>query len=209
MRAVALPPGTHRLSRGSACCEDGVGVVRAIVAALAAILLRHRRHHAPPQRTSLGELHALLERHGRIVPGRAPSSPSRAPMFATVLQPRSRRPAPAAPPASSDKQAGEEAVEPSALLGAERAPSSGMSGVAGGGVCMAHAVCSSHEALQRVGMSWRLAKAKNASSSGSRDWRGRPQAAARPLPGSPRFLTSLHSSRPMRALAPVPPPTTM
>jgi hypothetical protein len=51
--------------------EQRVGVILAIVAALAAILLRHRRHHLPPQRPAIGELHAFGQRHGRIVPGRA------------------------------------------------------------------------------------------------------------------------------------------
>jgi hypothetical protein len=43
-------------------------VVFAIVAALAAILLRHRRHHSPRQRPAVRKLHAFGERHGGIVP---------------------------------------------------------------------------------------------------------------------------------------------
>jgi len=46
----------------------------AIVAALAAILLRHRGHHPPPQRAAFGELHAVGDRHGLIVPRCSPSS---------------------------------------------------------------------------------------------------------------------------------------
>jgi hypothetical protein len=49
---------------------DGVGVVVAIIAALAAILLRHRRHHAPAQRAAFGEFHAVGNRHGLVVPRR-------------------------------------------------------------------------------------------------------------------------------------------
>jgi hypothetical protein len=49
---------------------DRVGIVVAIIAALAAILLRHRRHHAPAQRAAFGELHAIGNRHGLVVPGR-------------------------------------------------------------------------------------------------------------------------------------------
>lgn len=47
---------------------DCVGIVVAIVAALAAILLCHGSHHAPAQRPSLGKLHALGNRHGLVVP---------------------------------------------------------------------------------------------------------------------------------------------
>ena len=53
-----------------AFAEDRVGVVLAVIAALATILLTHRRHHPPPQRPALRELHALGERHGGIMPGR-------------------------------------------------------------------------------------------------------------------------------------------
>src|SRR5262249_53740747 len=42
--------------------EDDVRIVLAVIAALAAILLSHRRHHPTPQRTAFGELHALGER---------------------------------------------------------------------------------------------------------------------------------------------------
>ena len=49
---------------------DRLGIVVAIIAALAAILLRHRRHHAPAQRTAFGELHAVGNRHGLVVPRR-------------------------------------------------------------------------------------------------------------------------------------------
>ena len=51
--------------------EQRIRIVLAVVAALAAVLLAHRRHHAAGQRPALGELHALGERHGLVVPGRA------------------------------------------------------------------------------------------------------------------------------------------
>ena len=70
MRAVSLPPGTHRFSRSSLPETDRTGIVLAVVAALAAILLRHRRHHAPAQRPAFGKLHALGHRQGLVVPGR-------------------------------------------------------------------------------------------------------------------------------------------
>ena len=50
--------------------EDRVGVVGAAVAALAAILLRHRRHQARRERAILGQRHALVRGKRRIVPGR-------------------------------------------------------------------------------------------------------------------------------------------
>src|SRR6202044_3814355 len=50
--------------------DDGVGVILAIVAALAAILLAHGRHEPPPQRPALGELHAIADRHGGVMPRR-------------------------------------------------------------------------------------------------------------------------------------------
>jgi hypothetical protein len=46
-------------------------IVFAVVAALATILLRHRCHHAPAQRLAIGKVHALSERQGLVVPGRA------------------------------------------------------------------------------------------------------------------------------------------
>ena len=49
---------------------DRVGIIVAIIAALAAILLRHRGHHPPPQRPAFGKLHAVGDRHGLVVPRR-------------------------------------------------------------------------------------------------------------------------------------------
>ena len=50
--------------------EQRVGVIGAIVAALAAVLLRHGGHQLGRQRLRLGEFHSLVDRHGGIVPGR-------------------------------------------------------------------------------------------------------------------------------------------
>src|SRR5205823_5662103 len=50
--------------------DDEIRVVLAIVAALAAVLLRHRGHHAPSQGTARGERHAFRHWESLIVPGR-------------------------------------------------------------------------------------------------------------------------------------------
>jgi hypothetical protein len=47
-----------------------LGIVMAVVAALAAILLRHRRHHLAADRTALSKFHAFGDRHGLVVPRR-------------------------------------------------------------------------------------------------------------------------------------------
>ena len=49
--------------------KDRVGVIGAIVAALAAVLLRHGGHQARRERPVRRHRHALGRRHGRIVPG--------------------------------------------------------------------------------------------------------------------------------------------
>ncbi len=50
--------------------RQGVCVVIAIIAALTAILLGHRRHHASTQRAPFRKLHALVNSERLIVPGR-------------------------------------------------------------------------------------------------------------------------------------------
>ena len=45
-----------------------VRVVFAVITALAAVLLRHGSHQPPRQPLAFGELHALGQRHRRIVP---------------------------------------------------------------------------------------------------------------------------------------------
>ncbi len=108
--------------------DDGVGVVLAIVAALAAILLAHGRHEPPPQRPAFGKLHALAERHGGIVPGRLPvvavveraARRRRARPHDVVHQRRGLFGRQRVDAAVERQQAGEEAVEPGALLGRER-----------------------------------------------------------------------------------------
>ena len=102
--------------------KDRVGIVLTVVAALAAVLLRHRRHHAAAQRPAFGELHALGERQRLVVPGR----------FVVIVVGRraaGRSAGISAADCSGDsgvtprrraRQAGEEAVEPGALLRRER-----------------------------------------------------------------------------------------
>src|SRR6185437_4501138 len=51
--------------------EQGLRIVMAIVAALPAILLGHRRHHSLRQRPVFGKLHPLAKRHCGVVPGHA------------------------------------------------------------------------------------------------------------------------------------------
>ena len=51
--------------------EQSIGVVGAhLVAALSAVLLRHRRHHAQRRRLVLSHRHALADRQRRVVPRR-------------------------------------------------------------------------------------------------------------------------------------------
>ncbi len=65
-----LAAGGAEVEAGLALVGDGVGIVGAIVAALAAILLRHGRHHAAAERPALREVHTVGDPHRRIVPGR-------------------------------------------------------------------------------------------------------------------------------------------
>ena len=71
-----LAAGDAEIEPCLALVRDRIRIVVAIIAALAAVLLRHRGHHPPPQRTAVGELHAVCDRHGLVVPGASPSSPS-------------------------------------------------------------------------------------------------------------------------------------
>src|SRR5215472_3410216 len=103
--------------------EDRIGVVLATVAALAAILLAHRRHHAPPQRPHIGKLHSLGERDPGIVPRRLA-------VIAVVQRPARRRRASGAlqqcrrfsggeriNAAIERQKPGKETVQPGTLLG--------------------------------------------------------------------------------------------
>ena len=94
---------------------DRIRIVVAIVTALAAILLRHRRHHAPAQRAAFRQRHARVERQRLIVPRRFAIVASPPPMNGGVLLGRKRRDR---PPSGATKP-GEKAVEPGALLGRE------------------------------------------------------------------------------------------
>ena len=102
--------------------NDRTGIILAVVAALAAILLRHRRHHLPAQRLVVRELHAFGQRQGLIVPRRAAVivlralGVRRARHQRDSLVSRQRRHARIV----ERNQPGEEAVEPGALVLGER-----------------------------------------------------------------------------------------
>ena len=98
--------------------KQRVRIVVAVVAALTAVLLRHRGHHAPPQRTAFRELHAVGKFQRLIVPGR----------FTVVAIARRRTRHQRGRLFRSERchapierhQAGKETIEPGALLGRKR-----------------------------------------------------------------------------------------
>ena len=63
--------GDAQVELGLGAAGDGRRVGLAQIAALAAVLLRHGREQLARQRPALGKLHALVDRQGDIVPGRA------------------------------------------------------------------------------------------------------------------------------------------
>jgi hypothetical protein len=119
---VELLEHAHRLSAAGlakvqalfALEEDGIGVVRAVVAALAAILLRHGGHQLLRLGLVLGEVHAVGDRHRRVVPGRVvvvgePGTGGR-----SLARREGGRPLD-----GGAEQRGEVARQPGALVGAE------------------------------------------------------------------------------------------
>src|SRR5262249_9222403 len=66
---VFFPAGDAEIEPRLALVGDRVRIIIAIVAALTAILLGHRRHHPPPQWAAFGKLHALGDRQRLVVPG--------------------------------------------------------------------------------------------------------------------------------------------
>ena len=97
--------------------EQRVGIVGAVVAALAAILLRHGGHEARRERPLGGHLHALVESEGGVVPGRVAVVGQRRPVggFASLAAGdgrRARRP--------RREEGREIARQPGALLERER-----------------------------------------------------------------------------------------
>ena len=106
--------------------EDRQRIFLAARAALAAILLGHRRHHAARQRPAFRELHAVDDLDGGIVPRRAIIGRRRRARSSARRreQPRHQRRRFLRGQRRRRRvelqQAGEEAVEPGALLRAER-----------------------------------------------------------------------------------------
>src|SRR6185369_3191774 len=101
--------------------EDRAGIILAVIAALAAVLLRHRRHQLPAYGLRLGQRHALGQRQRLVVPGRTAvivlgGRGRRAVHQGGRLLVAQRRHA----RAFERDKAGEEAVEPFALLRRER-----------------------------------------------------------------------------------------
>ena len=115
---------------------DGRRVGLAQVAALAAVLLRHGREQLARQRPPFGELHALVDRHGGIVPG----CPIGAVAAGQRLGRGARQLALEWRHLGIERQhAGKEAVEPGALLHGERRRVGDHEGARGRGVADGHA----------------------------------------------------------------------
>ena len=111
-----LAAGNAEIEPRLAFARDRFRIVVAVIAALAAILLRHRRHHAPAQRAAFGEFHAVGDRHGLVVPRRfAVVAIAGGPLHhRRALLRRQRR------GTIGGQQTGEEAVQPGALRFGER-----------------------------------------------------------------------------------------
>ena len=113
--------------------EDEIGIVLAIVAALAAILLRHRGHHAPAQRRPSGKVIRSASGSAWSCHGAAPSSAVTEFVLCTrhqrgALLGRERGDAGAV----ERHETGKEAVQPGALLVGENGAVSGTSDGIGG-----------------------------------------------------------------------------
>src|SRR3954452_17822706 len=65
-----LASGNAKVETRFRLVGDRLRVVVAIVAALAAVLLGHGRHHPSAQWPAFSERHAIANRHGLVVPGR-------------------------------------------------------------------------------------------------------------------------------------------
>ncbi len=98
--------------------EQRIRIVLAVVAALAAVLLAHRRHHTAWQGPALGKLHALSEWHGLVMPrcavvvfGRSPDLGAGQQRLRFLLRQRG---------GVAVEQPCEESIQPDALLGGER-----------------------------------------------------------------------------------------
>ena len=126
VRAVSLPPGTHEIQPRLFLKEDGVGIVLTIVSALSAVLLTHCRHQPPadadaPPPASCGRKAPWPGRaRARRRYPRAAGGGRRAEIEAAGQQSRGLFGRERRDPGFKREQAGEQAVEPGALLGAER-----------------------------------------------------------------------------------------
>src|SRR5262245_31218385 len=103
--------------------EHRFRIIMAVVATLPAVLLRHRRHHPPPQRPTFSKFHAVGECHCGVMPRRTVIDLYRW-RDARVDKPRQKfrdiRTRERRHASLQIKQAGEQPVEPGALFRRER-----------------------------------------------------------------------------------------
>ena len=158
-----LAAGNTEVEPRLAFARDRFRIIVTVIAALAAILLRHRRHHAPAQRAAFGEFHAVGDRHGLVMPRRfAVIAIAGGPLHyrRTLLRRQWRR-------AIGGQQTGEEAVEPGALrFGERRAAGDDLD--PGWRRDLVHEDTSASASLRSVWPSWRRANVRNVSSGESR-----------------------------------------
>lgn len=156
-----LAAGDAEIEPCFATARDRLRIVVAIVAALPAILLRHRGHHLAAHGTAFGELHPVRNRHGLVVPWRFTVVAVTGLHDGGTLLRRQRR------GHIRRQQPGKEAVEPGALRVGERR--------AGGndvefrrGRDLVHADTCASASLRSVSPSWRRAKDRKVSSGDER-----------------------------------------
>src|SRR5205085_10345230 len=104
--------------------KDCIRIILAVVTALPAILLSHRRHHPPAQRTIFGESHPFSYGQGWVMPGSIPCVPriQRLCPGSELREKRSIRflVESCGGPDTELQEACEKAVQPSTLLRGER-----------------------------------------------------------------------------------------
>ena len=164
--ARILAAGDAQVELGLLALGDGLGIGLAQVAALAAVLLRHGGVELARQRLAVRQRHALGDRHGGVVPGRAVilGSGQRVGGSARKLAGRLR-----AGRHVEREQAREEAVEPGTLLLGERR-AGGDHRLGGGrrGELDRHAAAASETTPSTIALSafvsWRRVKVRKVSS---------------------------------------------